>query len=68
MNFRVGYKMFKTLKYNMECHGRKPSSIYLLNNSPINLQSSREKYFCSEIGNKIIYSKNSTERFTYVGG
>ena len=49
MNFIVGCKLFKTffkrLRFNVECHGRKPSSIYILNNSFINLQLSWEKYF-----------------------
>ena len=51
VNFIVGCKVFKTffkrLRSSVECHGRKQSSIYLLNNSSINLQWSWEKYFGS---------------------
>ena len=71
VNFIVGCKLFKTffktLRSNVECHARKPSSIYLLKNSSINLQLSWEKYFGSSTGNKTVSSKNPTERLTYVG-
>ena len=49
-----GYNLVAPLRSNVECHGRKSSSIYLLNNSSINLQLSSEKYFDTTTGNKTI--------------
>ena len=44
------------LRSNVERHGRKPSSMYLLNNSSINLQLSWQKYFGSSTRNKTVSS------------
>ena len=71
MNFIVGCKwlktFFKTLRSNVECYGRKPSFIYLLNISSINLQLSWEKYSGGSTGNRAVSSKNPTERLVYGG-
>ena len=71
VNFIVGCKLFQTffkaLRSNAECHWRKPSSIYLLNNTSINLQLLWEKYFGNSTGNKTLSSKKETERLAYGG-
>ena len=68
-NFIVGCKLvktfFKALRSNAECHGRKPSSIYVLSNSSPNLQLLWEKYFGGSTGNKTISCKNPIERLAY---
>lgn len=54
-------KFFKALRSYVKYHGRKPPSIYHLNNSSINLQFPWENYFGGSTG------KNPTQRWAYEG-
>ena len=72
VNVLVGWcKLFKaffrTLRSNIEWNWRKPSSIYILNNSWNNLKLSWENYFGSSARNKTSSSKNPTEKLVCSG-